>query len=148
MCLNFVEDGSCYATRGKCILGAKGASVQNEALECELHGGYDVWVMQDEKLLVTDLGFPSEEPKQCLALGINSRLADQIALSKSHQLGTSILTTQRKCIECGKSFWVTEHDVSSRAHKAAKGYFCPKCILHETEKNLVRKLGALGYWCG
>ena len=79
LCLNFVLGGNCHATGGKCTLGATGASVKNETLECELHGKYDVWVLQDDKLLVTDLGFPSEEPKQCLALGINQRLAARIA---------------------------------------------------------------------
>ena len=148
MCLNFVLGGNCHATGGKCILGARGASVKNNALECDLQGRYDVWLLQDGKLLVTDLGFPSEEPKQCLALGVNQRLAARIAGEKSQKLGTPVLTTQHKCFQCGTRFWMSQHDGSPGAPETGKGYFCPTCIRQETERSVTGRLGILGYWCG
>jgi hypothetical protein len=148
LCLNFVLGGDCHATGSKCILGPRGALVKNDALECELHGRYDVWVLQDDQLLVTDLGFPSEEPKQCLALGVNQRLAARIAGERSQALGTPILTTQHKCLQCGTRFWMSQHDASSVTPETGKGHFCPKCINQETERTISGRLGALGYWCG
>jgi hypothetical protein len=148
LCLNFVEGGECYATKGKCVLGARGTSANNDTLECELQGSFDVWVMQDDKLLVSDLGIPSAEPKQCLALGINKKLAIQIAKEKSGRLGTVVSTTERTCFFCNMPFWMSEHDSSHGITKTERGYFCPSCFHGETEENLVRKLGILGYWCG
>ena len=148
MCLNFVIGGNCHATGGKCTLGAMGASVKNETLECELHGRYDVWVLQDNRLLVTDLGFPSEEPKQCLALGINQGLAARIAAEKSQKLGTSILTTQQVCFQCGCRFWVSQHHGSSSAAEPGKRYLCPTCLGKESEGSAAQRLGLLGTWCG
>ena len=146
MCLNFILGGNCHATGRKCVIGARGASVKNDALECELHGRYDVWVLEDNRLLVTDLGFPSEEPKQCLALGVNQRLAVRIAGKRSQKLGTRVITTQLKCVQCGAHFWMSQHDDSSEA--PGKTYFCPTCINQETEQSLTERLGLLGYWCG
>ena len=148
MCLNFVQGGNCYATAGKCILGARGTTARNDALECELHGKYDVWVMQDDRLLVTDLGVPSDEPKQCLALGINQRLATRIAGEKSQQLRTTVITTQRQCLRCRTSFWISEHKGPYGAPETAKGYFCPTCVRLETQESVAKVLGNLGYWCG
>jgi ribosomal protein S27AE len=148
LCLNFVEGGKCYATGGKCILGSRGAFAKNDAHECDLQGGFDVWVMQDDRFLVTDLGFPSDEPKQCLALGINEKLAVQIAGEKAGQLGRTIQTTKRKCLRCGNEFWMSKHEGFSYAARSAKAYFCPTCIRQETEESVARKLGDLGYWCG
>jgi hypothetical protein len=122
--------------------------VKNDDLECELHGRFDVWVMQDDRLLLTDLGFPSDEPKQCLALGISQELATRIAGEKSQQLGTSLLTTQRKCLRCGMSFWMSDHGGSSGVLETGKAYFCPTCMRRETEESIAKKLGILGYWCG
>jgi hypothetical protein len=148
LCLNFVLGGDCHATGGKCILGARGTFVKNDDLECELHGRYDVWILQDDKLLVTDLGFPSEEPKKCLALGVNQGLAARIAGERSQALGTPILTTQHECLRCDTRFWTSQHDSSSRTLETGRGYFCPKCISQETERTISKELGALGYWCG
>jgi DNA-directed RNA polymerase subunit RPC12/RpoP len=145
--LNFVQGGNCYATGERCILGARGALAKNDSLECELHGRFDVWVMQNDQLLVTDLGFPSEEPKLCLAVGINRELAFRIAEMRCRQLGTSILTTQRKCLRCGMQFWISEHEGSS-APQTGKGYFCPACMAKETEESIAGKMGILSYWCG
>jgi len=148
LCLNYVQGAKCYATKGKCTLGTKGASAMNGALECELQGEFDVWVMQDDKLLVSDLGIPSDEPKQCIALRISHRLAIQIAKEKSDRLRTPVLTTERKCLSCDASFWISEHDSSYGAGKTGRGYFCPNCLRAETEESMIRKLGVLGYWCG
>jgi hypothetical protein len=146
--LNFVQGGICYATGGKCILGAEGARVKNDALACELQGRFDVWVMQDDRLLVSDLGIPSDEPKQCLALGINQKFAAQISNEKSRLFGTSVVTTQRKCLCCGVAYWMSEHDSSAGNADTGRGYFCPSCIGQQTEESLAKKLGILGYWCG
>ena len=148
MCLNFVQGGDCYATGAKCLLGLEGTSAKNTDHECLLHGKYDVWVMQDNGLLISDLGFPSEEPKQCLALGINEKLAKQIAAERSRKLGTTVLTTERKCLGCGRPFWYSDHENSPWNAETGKGYFCPDCLSHETEQSMTRKLGKLGYWCG
>ena len=148
LCLNYVQGGTCYATGGKCILGAEGALVKNNALACELQGKFDVWVMQDDRLLVSDLGIPSDEPKQCLALGINQKLATQIANEKSKRFGTSVVTTQRKCFCCGVPYWMSEHDSSAGNAETGRGYFCPSCIDRQTEESVAKKLGILGYWCG
>ena len=148
MCLNFVQGGSCYATGGKCLLGLEGASAKNTDRECLLHGIFDVWVMQDNGLLISDLGFPSEEPKQCLALGINESLAKQIAAERSRKLGTIVLTTERKCLGCGRLFWYSDHENSPRRAETGRGFFCSDCLSHETEQTMTRKLGNLGYWCG
>ena len=147
MCLNFVLGGNCSVTGGKCTLGAMGASVRNEALECELHGRYDVWVLQDDRLLVTDLGFPSEEPKQCLALGINQELAARIAAEKSQRLETTVLTTQHRCFQCGSNFWMSEHDTSVTP-EPGKRYFCPKCMHHESRRSIEERIGLQSSWCG
>jgi hypothetical protein len=120
----------------------------NDSLECELHGKYDIWVMQDGKVLVTDLGFPSDEPKQCLALGVSQELATGIADEKSQQLGTAVITTQRRCLRCRALFWISEHGASSSALQTAKGYFCPTCARQETQESVTKELGILGCWCG
>jgi hypothetical protein len=148
LCLNFVQRGICHATGGKCILGAEGALVKNDSLVCELQGKFDVWVMQDDRLLVSDLGIPSDEPKQCLALGINRKLASQIANQKSKRFGRSVISTQRKCLSCGGSYWMSEHDYSAGNAETGRGYFCPSCIGQQTEESLAKRLGILGYWCG
>lgn len=148
MCLNFVRNGSCYATADKCLLGEKGELARNQDRECPLHGEFDVWLLQDDRVLISDMGFPSEEPKQCLALGINEELATQIAQNKSRKLGTSMLTSERKCLRCGRSYWYSRHEASAAHAQIGKGYFCPGCISGESEQALSTKLGRLGYWCG
>ena len=132
----------------ECLLGDRGVSAKNEAGECELQGRFDVWLMRDDRLLVSDLGFPSEEPKQCLALAVREGLAMRIAEEKSLQLATETVTSQRMCLSCGRLFWITNHEVSVKHGEIAKGYFCPACISEENEETMIRKLGNLGYWCG
>jgi len=148
LCLNFVRGGGCYATDGRCLLGLEGSSAKNDDRKCVLHGRFDVWVMQDDRLLISDLGFPSEEPKQCLALGINEQLARQIGGERSQQIGITFLTTERKCLGCEKKFWYSDHELSTKQAQTGRGYLCPNCLSHETEDDLTRKLGYLGYWCG
>lgn len=148
LCLNFVQGGGCYATGDKCVLGEKGASAKNVDRECPLHGKFDVWVMKDNRLLISDLGPPSEEPKQCLPLGVRQDLAKQIAGEKSRELGAMVLTTERRCLGCGRLFWYSDHENSPRQAETGRGYFCSDCLGHETEEAIATKLGNLGYWCG
>ena len=148
MCLNFVRNGDCHVTSDKCLLRERGELARNQDRECPLHGGFDVWLMQDDRILVSDLGFPSEEPKQCLALGINEQLATQIAQDKSRKSKTIIQTSQRKCLRCGRSYWYSLHEGAAGHVQIEKGYFCPDCVSTENGESLTDSLGRLGYWCG
>ncbi len=148
LCQNFMQDGRCYATGQRCLLGPAGASARNQDKQCELQGGLDVWVTQDDRVLVTDLGFPSSEPKQCLAFGINLTLATAIARRKSRELGTKVLTTRRRCFSCARLFWFSEHTESLRMHEFGRAYLCPKCIGKKTESAIAKKLGVFRYRCG
>ncbi len=148
MCLNFVQGGECYATGGKCLLSSRGASVSNCDGECELHGKFDVWVTEENDLLITDMGFPSEEPRQCLALGVNENLASRIATEKAQKFGSAVLTSQRRCFKCGRRYWVSEHKYVSGLQKIGHGYFCPACSRGDPAKDFEKELGALRYWCG
>ena len=148
MCLNFVQGGGCYATGEECLLGLRGTSASNEASDCELHGRFDVWVTQNNELLVTDMGFPAEEPKQCLALGINETLARKIAEDRAKQSQSQITTTQRRCFNCRMPYWISEHEYSSGLRKIGQGYLCPNCINDGGKADLEKKLGILRYWCG
>jgi hypothetical protein len=147
LCRNFVEGGGCYATGEKCLLGLSGASARNKDGACELHGNFDVWLTEKNELLITDLGFPSEEPKQCLALGVNETLAREIAANKAHQLQTSMLTSERRCSKCQRSYWVSEHSRSTGLLEIGAGYFCPDCIDKESA-SVEGKVGVQRYWCG
>lgn len=147
LCLNFVQGGKCYATRQDCLLGRDGALTNNESRKCSLHGKFDVWLTQNDRILVSDLGFPSEEPKQCLALGITEQLAAEIAQTRSRELGTKVLTTQRKCLGCGEDYWYSGHE-EAKGVRVARGYLCPNCLGNETEQGFAMKLGNLGHWCG
>lgn len=148
MCLNFVQGGGCYATGGRCLLGLQGASAKNHDGGCELHGKFDVWLNQQNGLLITDLGFPSEEPKQCLALGINENLARKIAEDRARQLGSSVVTTERRCFKCEKNYWISEHADLSGFQEIGRGCLCPRCINAKGDQGLEEKLGVLRYWCG
>jgi len=146
LCLNFVEGGGCHVTGGKCVLGLRGASAENRDGDCKLHGMFDVWVTQENQLLITDMGFPSEEPKQCLALGVDEKLARKIASNKVSELRTSILTTERICSICEKHYWISEHPPQSGLLEIGKGYLCPHCA--RESKSVKERLGVLRYWCG
>ncbi len=148
MCMNFVLGGVCYATGGKCLLGSNGSSAKNSDGECELHGGFDIWITHDNRLLISDMGFPSLEPKQCLALGINQALARRIAVDKSPQLGTTVLTTQRRCFRCARLYWISEHQDYSGSVQVGRAYFCPNCMAEKIDEVTAKRLGTLRYWCG
>jgi hypothetical protein len=148
MCLNYVEGGRCSINGDPCPLGSKGASARNEDGLCEMQGKFDVWLTNDDSLLISDLGFPADEPKQCLALGINRTLAQQVAEKKATELGTKILTTKHECIRCEKSFWTTEHDQASGLTKTGQSYLCPECVGMKNDEAIEKRLGVLNYWCG
>jgi hypothetical protein len=116
--------------------------------ECELHGKFDIWVTQDNDVLISDMGIPSAEPKQCLALGINQVVAKQIAEQKSQEFGRNILTTERRCFRCTKPFWTSDHAESRGFALVGQSYFCPLCIQDIIDQDMERKLGVARYWCG
>jgi hypothetical protein len=147
--LNFVKRSStCYATGDKCLLSEEGEFARNEDKTCPLQGRFDVWVAQDNRILVTDLGFPSDDPKQCLALGISEKLSREIASRRSRQLGTEALTTERKCVNCGQPYWYSNHRANTGRAEIGRGYFCPECIVGQDDVDMIAKLGSLRYWCG
>jgi hypothetical protein len=148
LCLNFVQGGGCYATGVKCLLGLAGSSSKNEEGDCELHGKFDVWVTQTDELLISDMGFPSSEPKQCLALGVNYAVASKISNEKSKQLGTRVHTTERRCFRCARRFWISDHRNSPGLQEIGQSYLCPICIREKADANVARKVGVLRYWCG
>lgn len=148
MCLNFVQGGGCSVLGGCCILGLNGSSARNEDGRCELHGRFDVWLNQDDTVLISDMGFPSYEPKQCLALGVNRALAEQIAERKACELGTKIETTRHECIRCGKLFWTSKHDEGLGLARTGHSYLCPDCIDKKDDEVVGNRLGVLQYWCG
>jgi len=148
LCLNFVEGDGCYATGGKCLLGLNGASAKNRDGGCELHGKFDVWLTHKNDLLITDTGFPSDEPKQCFALGVHLTLARQIAANKMRQLRTSVITTERRCFKCQERYWVSEHRRPAGLLEIGIGYLCPDCIGESKSVDVEQRLGVLQYWCG
>jgi len=147
LCQNFVQRGGCHATGGKCLLGSRGMYAKNQDRGCELHGGFDVWLTGQNDLLITDLGFPSEEPKQCLALGVNEALARRISQARAQELRTSVLTTQRICFKCHKQYWMSEHTEEEGLREVGKSKFCSHCISDRKMEDK-EKLGAQQYWCG
>lgn len=146
--MNYVEGGKCYAMGKDCLLGQRGSSASNYDGKCALHGTFDVWVTQEDDLLVSDIGSPSDEPKMCLALGINRSLAEEIGRNRSAQLGTRVLTTQRRCLACERSFWITEHKNSEDLTNKGRSHLCPSCIGKGVDGLMQEKLGSLRYWCG
>jgi hypothetical protein len=146
--MNFIEGGFCHVTGEKCSLGPRGATAKNADRECELHGNFDVWLTQKNDLLITDMGFPAEEPKQCFALGINQQLARSIAMEKAKKMETSILTTQRKCIKCGTQYWMTQYRDSPGLLETGHANFCPDCRASKIDEETERRLGTQRYWCG
>jgi hypothetical protein len=146
--MNYVEGGKCSATGKKCLLGQSGSTASNYEGKCALHGAFDVWITQQDDLLISDFGGPSEEPKQSLALGVNRTLAEGIAHSRSTQVGIRVLTTQRRCLICKKPFWISEHENSEGLTKVGRSHLCPRCVGKEPDRLLQEKLGSLRYWCG
>ena len=147
MCLNFVENAKCHVNGRKCILGARGAVARNGDHECVLHGEFDVWAIGD-RLLVTDLGFPPEEPAQSLALGVNETVAMALASEKSERAAMSLTTSKRRCIRCGALYWVSEHVRVSGLIQNGYTNFCPTCFAHADSLEVKRRLAERRYWCG
>ncbi|MGA3110309.1 MAG: hypothetical protein ABSD99_12805 [Candidatus Bathyarchaeia archaeon] len=148
MCLNFVEGGRCHLIDGKCLLGERGATAKNSDGECEFHGKFDVWLTDRNDVFITDMGFPSDEPKQCLALGVKESLARTIATEKSEKFATTVMTSERGCIRCEALYWVSQHERSLGLHETGHNHFCPQCIGRVTDEEKERRLGAQRYWCG
>ncbi len=147
VCLNFIEEGRCHVNGRPCILGPRGATAKNEGHECELHGHFDVWIANGN-MLVTDLGFPPEEPVQTVALGVNETVALQIASDKSRLMRIPLTTSKRRCIQCAGSYWVSEHIHSSGFTRRAFVSFCPDCLGRFDLSTVEGKLGKNRYWCG
>jgi len=147
MCLNFIEEGYCHVTGGKCILGSRGATARNEQRQCELHGGFDVWLTQG-KLLMTDLGFPPDEPVQSIGLGVSEAVASRLAAERSKHLGVPIITSQRRCIECGCLYWVSNHAHTSGLTRREYVIFCPTCLDKDGRHEIERRLVENRHWCG
>lgn len=147
LCLNFIEDGKCHVNGRSCLLGSHGAAAKNEDRECGLHGRFDVWTVQGS-ILVTDLGFPPDEPIQSLALGVNETVAMQTASEKSRQIGLPLTTSKRKCIQCGSMYWVSEHLRTTGLSRRGFVTFCPSCLGRVSHAEVESKLGENRHWCG
>jgi hypothetical protein len=148
LCLNFVEGGGCHLIDRKCLLGERGATAKNPDGECEFHGKFDVWLTEHNDLFITDMGFPSDEPKQCLALGVHESLARTIALEKSKKLVSRVMTSERRCIRCEAFYWISQHKRTLGLLEVGRNNFCPECIDSVTDQERERRLGAQRYWCG
>ena len=147
LCLNFIENGKCHINGGKCILGARGAAARNEDHECKMHGEFDVWIL-GERLLVTDLGYPPEEPAKDLALGVNESVAMAVTLKESKRAGLPVTTSKRKCIQCGTLYWMSGHVRVSGMIQNGYTNFCPKCFGHVDSVGVEKRLADQRYWCG
>jgi hypothetical protein len=147
MCLNFIEEGKCHINGRNCILGARGALAKNEDHECELHGGFDVWIANGS-VLVTDLGFPPDEPVQSVALGVNESVAMQTASEKSKLMGIPLRASKRACTQCGASYWISQHSRTSGMSRRGYATFCPHCLDAADDLEVEEKLGQQRHWCG
>jgi hypothetical protein len=145
--MNFVEGGMCHITGEKCLLGPRGVTAKNSGGECEMHGRFDVWLTEENNLFISDMGTPAEEPKRCFALGVNVRLALDIATAKAKQFGTHVLTSQRTCIKCGAGYWMTDYGDSAGLLETAHSHLCPNCRATQVDAD-VERLGTQRYWCG
>ena len=123
MCMNYVEGGKCHVTRSECLLGTSYSANGR----CALLGGFDVWVTFDDKILISDIGSPSPEPKRSVALGVGKSVADEVAVLAAKETSGEIITTRQKCRECGGLYWISEHERST-VTKLGRRHFCPVCI--------------------
>ena len=141
MCLNYIEGGTCHATGRHCLLGTS----YDLNRECAIRGNFDVWITCDDKVLVSDTGPPSPEPKRSVALGVAKRVADEIAIFTARKNCLEITTTQQRCRQCGRPYWLTEHEFS--ATRLGRRSFCPECVGRFGEFS-VGKFDVPDYWCG
>ena len=137
----------CHLNGSKCILGARGAFVKNEDRECAFHGDFDVWVTT-KSLLVTDLGFPSEEPIRCIALRVNESVATELASEKSKQMRLPLETSKLKCAQCGALYWSSQHVRAPGLIQNVYANFCPECFSHTDPSEMERRLERQRRWCG
>ena len=137
MCMNLVG-GVCHATGRECLLED---SHQSNA-KCALEGVFDIWIIQDGGILLSDIGPPSPEPKRSVALGVTRRVAGLVALSIARTTGSRIVTTQNECRQCESYYWITDHD-ENNTRRIGRRYLCPGCV-----GSLEKVVSAPGYWCG
>lgn len=142
MCMNYIEGGMCHVTGRECLLGIS----YDLSRECAIRGNFDVWVTCDDKVLISDIGSPSPEPKCSVALGVGRRVADEIAVLTARKKSGEIITTQQRCRQCGKPYWLTEHE-SSTVTRLGRRCFCPECI-EKFDRSSVGKFDIPDYWCG
>jgi hypothetical protein len=147
LCLNFIEGGRCHIDGRPCVLGARGAEARNENRECTLHGEFDVWLLESG-LLVTDLGFPPEEPVRSVALGVNESVAMCTALDLSKQIGMPLATSKRTCIQCGGPYWTSQHARAPGMTRNEYTALCPTCLDRCDQPGLGKRLGEQRTWCG
>ena len=142
MCMNYIEGGMCHVTGGECLLGTS----YELNHECGIRGNFDVWITCDDKILISDIGSPSPEPKRSVALGVERRVADEIATVTARKNSGEIVTTEQRCRHCGKTYWITEHE-SSTITRLGRRCFCPKCI-EKIDRCGVGEFDIPDYWCG
>jgi len=142
MCMNYVEGGTCHVTGSECLLGTP----HEINRRCTIRGNFDVWITRDDKVLISDIGPPSPEPKRSVALGVGKEVADEIAVLMARKNSEEIITAQQRCRQCGGRFWITDHD-SSTVTRMGRRYFCPKCIERYGKDNFV-EFDVPEYWCG
>jgi ribosomal protein L33 len=138
--MNYIEGGTCHVTGRECLLGTS----HEINHECAIRGDFDVWITCDDKVLISDIGPPSPEPKRSVALGVGKRVADEIAMLTALKTSGEIMTTQQRCRQCGRLYWITEHE--SSVTRLGWRRFCPRCI-GSTDRS-VGKFDVPDYWCG
>ena len=159
MCLNYVQGGSCLIDARPCLLGSQGNEAKNRDRECPRHGPFDVWRTREGLILISDLGSPYEDVKDCYGLGISLREATRVAQEHALRLSTKIITTQRRCGKCGAYFWPRGHLTEGSTLGRAAGYFCASCLNLASEAELEecweriastqdRTQVDLSEWCG
>ena len=138
-CGNRGSYGVCHVTHQTCSL-----SGNLTAYECGLRGAFDVWIRLDNAILLSDIGPPSPEAKQLVALGVTKELAGKLALETARSTKSRIVTTQLTCRHCGGHYWITDHD-SMDTPKTGRRTLCPHCV-----KSIGMVTGPIAdaYWCG
>ncbi len=128
-------------THRECLLGFS----HELDRDCAIQGSFDVWVTWEDKILISDIGSPSPEPKRSIALGVDKRVADEVAEFIARKDSLKIVTTQQTCTLCGKLYWLTEHEAS--VARLGRRRFCPACIL-KAEGSGGGTFDVPDYWCG
>jgi hypothetical protein len=145
--------------RQPCVLGSRGDKARNQDRECVRHGTFDVWRTSEGRVLISDLGGPYDNVKDCYALGISLEEATRIARTQAQFSHAKIVTTERKCTRCGTRFWPRARLLDSKMRGRAANYFCESCLeltpaaeLSKYWREIGSKQGApdvdLSEWCG